>query len=346
MATKGILQGEAENGNALPGAPVSVPTPPIVPVPVIQAPALASAPKKYYGSIHPGKSQPVPDEFAVAVKKLEAAIGCPIWLLIQNEDMSLDAGVFRAFRDARKEIEENRPVALLIESPGGEAEYAYRIGRLFQRRASTFTVIVPQWAKSAATLLSLGGSKIIMGRDAELGPLDVQIWDDDKEEFGSALNAVQSLERLNAFVLTALDQSMQLLLSRTRKKSDALLPLVFDHTSKFVRPLLEKIDTIELTRKSRELKVAEQYAVRLMKSNYSWSEAERIGRALVERYPTHGFVIDREETEAKEPMGQRSSEMFGLGLKIAPPDPALDQIIDEIIPYCDNLSVVGTLKEV
>lgn len=237
----------------------------------------------------------------------------------------------------------------LVESPGGHAEYAYKIARLFQRRASMLTMVVPQWAKSAATLLTLGGSRIVMGRDAELGPLDVQIFDPDKEEYDSALNAVQSLERLNAFALTAMDQVMQLLLLRTRKKSDVLLPMVFDHTTKFLRPLLEKIDTIELTRKSRELKVAEQYAVRLMKgAGYTWPEAQRIARALVERFPTHGFVIDRQEAEAKETFSVpgASDVAYGLGLKLAPADPVIDKIIDQLIPYLDSLNAVGNLKEV
>jgi hypothetical protein len=317
------------------------------------APTPAPAPAtKYYASISGKPSDPLPDEFVVAVKKLEAALKAPLWLLIQNSDIgemgNMDGAVYRGFRDARLEIEENRPVALLVESGGGQAEYAYKIARLFQRRASVFTVVVPQWAKSAATLLTLGGSRIVMGRDAELGPLDVQIFDPDKEEYDSALNAVQSLERLNAFALTAMDQVMQLLLLRTRKKSDVLLPMVFDHTTKFLRPLLEKIDTIELTRKSRDLKVAEQYAVRLMKNaGYTWSEAQRIARALVERFPTHGFVIDRQEAEAKELMSiPGATEMHGLGLKLAPADPNVDKIMDDLIPYMDSLNAIGTLKEV
>jgi hypothetical protein len=314
------------------------------------APAPTSAPTptpKHYASISGKPGDPLPDGFVAAVKKLEAALGAPIWLLIQNGEMNvIDHALYVGFRDARLQIAENRPVALLLESPGGEAGYAYKIARLFQRRASTFTVVVPQWAKSAATLLTLGGSKIVMGRDAELGPLDVQIYDPDKEEYDSALNAVQSLERLNAFALTAMDQVMQLLLLRTRKKSEVLLPMVFHHTTEFLSPLLEKIDTIELTRKSRDLKVAEQYAARLMKNaGYGWSDALRIARALVERFPTHGFAIDRQEAETRETVTPGANEVYGLGLKLSPADPNVDKIIDELMPFMDSLNAIGTLKE-
>ena len=76
--------------------------------------------------------------------------------------------------------------------------------RLFQRRTDEFYTVVPIYAKSAATLMVLGGKEIVMGMEAELGPLDVQLYDEDKDDFDSALNAVQSLERLNAYALIRL----------------------------------------------------------------------------------------------------------------------------------------------
>jgi hypothetical protein len=144
-----------------------------------------------------------------------------------------------------------------------------------------------------------------------------------------------------------MDQVMQLLLMRTRKKSDVLLPMVFHHTAEFLGPLLDKIDTVELTRKSRDLKVAEQYAARLMKhAGYSWTDALRIARALVERFPTHGFAIDRQEAETKETATPGATEQYGLGLKLSQADPNIDTIIDELMPFMDSLNVAGTLKEV
>ena len=78
-----------------------------------------------------------------------------------------------------------------------------------------------------------------------MGPLDVQMRDRDREEYGSALDAVQSLERLNAFSLAAIDQLMIMMVERTGKRMDTLLPLVFNYATSFVRPLLDKIDTVD-----------------------------------------------------------------------------------------------------
>src|SRR5262245_13478605 len=150
--------------------------------------------KQYKASIY-GK---VPVEFEELIQKIQAHLGMPVWLLVQNSrdpnwgEISKD--IYSAIHAVRGNISEGKPAAILIESPGGDAHEAYRIARLFQRRASEFVVIVPQYAKSAATLLSLAASRLILGRDSELGPLDVQMADFERESWGSALDAVQALE--------------------------------------------------------------------------------------------------------------------------------------------------------
>jgi hypothetical protein len=305
-------------------------------------------PIKRYASIYPPQNVPVDDRLSSLVSRLEEVLEIPIWMLIQdgnprNPYGDINGPVFIGFRDRCKEILDNKPVGLLIESPGGNAHLAYQIARLFQRRASQFTVIVPRCAKSAATLMALGATELIMGRDAELGPLDVQIYDPEREELGSALNAVQSLERLNAFSMTAVDQLMLLLIRRTGRKIDILLPKVLDYVVSFVKPLLEKIDAIDYTKKSRELKVAEQYAIRLMKARYAWPKANAVARSLVEKFPTHGFVIDRDESSSYEKIGE--NEEFGLGLSVKKDSPEVENILTELVPVLDGLTVIGRLKE-
>jgi hypothetical protein len=310
------------------------------------------SPRRYYASIFPGPNVAVDNQLVSLVKRLESTLEIPIWLMLQDGNVhdpfgDIDRDVFTGFRNRCKEIEDKKPVGLLIESPGGDAHLAYQIARLFQRRASQFTVIVPRCAKSAATLIALGATELIMGRDAEIGPLDVQMYDPEREESGSALNAVQSLERLNAFSMAAVDQLMPQLIRRAGKKVDTLLPLVLNYVVSFVKPLLEKIDAVDYTKKSRELKVAEQYAIRLMKSRYTWLKAKAVAGSLVEKFPTHGFVIDRDEATAYEDVGASGvSEKFGLGLSIKEGPPETENILSELVPVLDGLTVIGRLEEV
>lgn len=304
--------------------------------------------KVTFASVFPTQrsGKTLPEPFVRQIRKLEGVMKMPVWMMIQNGDAdyccsSICVHALKGIEANRTRIKEGQPVALLIDSPGGNAHYAYSIARMFQRRTN-FTAIVPRYAKSAATLLALGASRLILGRDAELGPLDVQMADREREDIGSALDAVQSLERLNVFSLTAIDQLMLVMAERTGKKLDTLLPLVFEYATDFVRPLLEKIDTVDYTKKSRELKVAEEYAVRLMKRHYPVKVAKQIAAHLVERYPTHGFVIDREEAMSVKAQG----ETYGLGLKIEYPSEGLEEVFLQLQPYLDSLSVIGTLEEV
>lgn len=63
---------------------------------------------------------------------------------------------------------------LLLWSMGGDGETAVRIVRSAQARCRELTVIVPDQAKSAATLMTLGAHHILMGPTSDLGPVDPQ----------------------------------------------------------------------------------------------------------------------------------------------------------------------------
>lgn len=64
---------------------------------------------------------------------------------------------------------------LMIHSPGGNGVVAEKIVEMCRRSCKgKFRVIVPNMAKSAATLISLGADEIVMGYCSELGPIDPQ----------------------------------------------------------------------------------------------------------------------------------------------------------------------------
>lgn len=277
------------------------------------------APKKYTASLSlDGRSRAVLDnDFAEAVLELEKSLGMPVWFLIQD---GIDPGhdlcshVEETFFRARRDLPQGKPVALLIESPGGDASAAYAIAKMLQRHCGSFTAIVANWAKSAATLLALGASEIILAEHAQLGPLDVQFADPDREETTSALDETQAVERLHAAALEALDQTVLLLARRTGKRLETIMPHAMRFTADLMRPLFEKVDVVQYTNRQRTLKVAEEYAVRLLTPRHAPSEAKKIARHLVERYPEHGFMIDYDEAveiglSVKEPTDEQAKHL-------------------------------------
>jgi hypothetical protein len=70
---------------------------------------------------------------------------------------------------------EERDLDLIIHSPGGSAEAAEQMLNYLRTQFDNIRCIVPLQAKSAATMLALGGDEIVMGLHSELGPIDPQI---------------------------------------------------------------------------------------------------------------------------------------------------------------------------
>lgn len=278
----------------------------------------------------------LPPAFVDAVQKLETSIGLPVWLLIQGGGESWDVlgeMVLKALRAARNMgLNRGQRVALLIDSRGGQARTAYEIASLFRRHCGGFTAIIPRMAKSAATLLALGADEIVLGEYGELGPLDVQVLDPDREERISGLDEVHSLERLNAFAMTALDKAMILFANRTGMKAKTLLPHVSRFVADLTGPLFGHVDVVHYTQMSRALKEGEEYARRLLRRQYGTDEANAIARRLVEDYPEHGFIIDQEEAQ-------------NLGMRLKEPTDEQLRIMNDITEHLDGLTAIGRIIE-
>ena len=64
---------------------------------------------------------------------------------------------------------------LILHSPGGDGTVVEKFVSLCRTHCKRFQVIVPNEAKSAATLIALGADQIIMGPPSEIGPIDAQV---------------------------------------------------------------------------------------------------------------------------------------------------------------------------
>ena len=76
--------------------------------------------------------------------------------------------------DLVKTLGPTEPLDLLINSFGGSPDVAEKIVELCRGNARSFRVIVPNFAKSAATLVALGADEIVMSDTSQLGPIDPQ----------------------------------------------------------------------------------------------------------------------------------------------------------------------------
>lgn len=89
--------------------------------------------------------------------------------------LQIDLNDKTGFEQAVSDIPAGGPLDVLVHSPGGSPTATESIVRLLRSRFDPIRFIVPHTAKSAATMLALSGNEILMGADAELGPIDPQL---------------------------------------------------------------------------------------------------------------------------------------------------------------------------
>ena len=113
------------------------------------------------------------------IKAIQEKLGGKVITCIENSQhpfasiMSHDA---LYFEDLLKSTSDSKKGFLILNSRGGDGNAAEKLLSMCKKRFSeNFTIIVPNFAKSAATMMCLGSDKIMMGYSAELGPIDPQI---------------------------------------------------------------------------------------------------------------------------------------------------------------------------
>lgn len=91
-------------------------------------------------------------------------------VMIEDQDADILEGILQ-------KLDLSKGLALVLNSPGGDGLAAERMINVCRNYSldGDYWIIIPGKAKSAATMVSFGGSKILMGATSELGPVDPQL---------------------------------------------------------------------------------------------------------------------------------------------------------------------------
>ena len=234
--------------------------------------------------------------FQDAVQKLAEIRQRPVLSLVAE----MDPDGLEALKTLAGQLSSSDRLTVLLESPGGHIEHAHRMLLAMRRHVSDIEVLVPSWAKSAATFFCLGADAIYLGSDAELGPLDPQIIDrSGNDRDASALETFKALEQLLGYSINTLAALTRHLM----QTADMDFPHAIDRTQQLfaaiITPLYQQIDPHELGEAGRYLSEGEDYAMHVMR-RWAYHDATHEERSLIVRrlvwdYPSHGFVIDLEE---------------------------------------------------
>lgn len=190
-------------------------------------------------------------------------------------------------------------VDLLIESSGGDGLTSWRIASLLRSRVSTFSILIPHSAFSAATILALGADEIVMGKYASLGPIDPQITaqkkDGSTQQFG--------FEDIVAFLDFSKREA-----GLTEQK----------HIETVFKLLCETVDPSTIGFASRASALSVSIGEKLLQMHMSNAEdkakATAIANQLNKSFFSHGHALSR--TEAK-----------GIGLNIVDPTENLERLM-------------------
>lgn len=230
--------------------------------------------------------------------------------LVQNPRLSIGGGcVQRLLSDlTRLGFAKETPancITFAVQCYGGDADAAFRLVRAIRGCCKRLEVLIPDSAKSAATLMALAADKVYMGIGSDLGPLDMQLEHPAGERISSALDGTHCLNDLqmaatmmaHTLVTRVGNEFWQTTRIPRRNVLDSLLRFASDT----IEPIMRQIDPWMLHECMRLLDAMERYARTLLRDHMfaarkdGNSLAESVANRLVTDYPMHSYVILRDE---------------------------------------------------
>lgn len=211
-------------------------------------------------------------------------------------------------------INHGEPVDLMLHTPGGDIDAAEKLITLLLAAAGengSLRVVVPDFAKSAGTLMALGANTIVMSDSSELGTIDPQIWLKDS----SGNNICHS-------VLNYIDAFEECAGQLRESPSDPVS-----------RMMMEKFDPIVLRKFQNVRNRARTFAENQLKrrgANFSLIASELMD---TKKYPSHGQMI-----------GWEAAKDIGLNVEYLAPTDSIWKLYWEL--YCLLRLAVNTDQKI
>lgn len=195
-------------------------------------------------------------------------------------------------------------IDLLIYSRGGDVSVPWRVISMLREFCQELVVLVPYKAHSAATMIALGADKIVMGKKAELSPIDPTLV---KATVGESAAPPQeiSVEDVSSYI--------SFVRERANLNDQAALATV-------VSLLANQLTPLTLGSVNRQYSHIRLVAKKLLASRQQKIEEERmttIIEALTEKMYSHGHAIGRREAS-------------DLGLPVEIPSAELEPLLWEL----------------
>ena len=187
-------------------------------------------------------------------------------------------------------------------------------------------------------MIAIGADQVVMCESAELGPLDVQLSKPDAlAEQISGLTPSQAIVALCDQALDAMEKYFLAFRFRSNLQitTRTALEIAATLTTGLFSPIFQQIDPMRFGEISRAMLIGEEYGKRLTQKH---DVGQRVLDALIKNYPSHGFVIDREEAaELLQALVREPTELERILARLV--RPWVDKALEEEEPTVEFLSL-------
>ncbi len=217
---------------------------------------------------------------------------------------SIDEDVVRPMYDHLLALEKLEPrrnkrkkLDLFLYSRGGDVSVPWRLVSMFRQFCDELNVLIPYKAYSAATMISIGADKIVMGRKAELGPIDPTLVRFDPLNPASPPQEI-SVEDVLSYI--------SFIKERANVNDQAALAHLVGMLSSSLAPLTLG----QINRQNSHIRLVARKMLTSHSDKVDEEKLVAIVEALTEKLYYHGHAIGR--TEAKEiglPVEEASADL-------------------------------------
>ena len=180
------------------------------------------------------------------------------------------------------------PIDLYIYTIGGDSIAGWGLVNLIREFSKTLNVIIPFKSLSCGTLIALGANSIVMGKGAQLSPIDPSVASPYNPQApgaqpGRAMLLPVSVEDMIGYLDLVRDEA-------GIKEEDNMV--------RVIEKLSDKVHPMALGAVYRAREQTKTLATRLLESHLSdKARVEKIVDTLTKELPTHHYLIGRKEAK-------------------------------------------------
>jgi len=190
----------------------------------------------------------------------------------------------RPLYDHLLSVGKNAKIDLVLYSRGGDVSVPWRIVSMFREFCDELAILVPYKSHSAATLICLGADKIIMGKKAELSPIDPTLVRMSAGETAGPPQEI-SVEDVNSYI------------SFVRERANITDQTALAQVISILANNLTPLTLGSVNRQNSHIRLVARKLLTSRKEKLEEAKINSIIETLTEKIYSHGHAIGRKEAQ-------------------------------------------------